>query len=221
MEDRMNTGLLLVQFDRSAQNDLSAWDAQLNALSGFSRVSWWKNVYPNRQDWIGKWMRAPDFETLAVCEIDGSIDDVLQPVGVRSVLFKRAARPSQGVLRLPTLGLSVVMISPLNATDDDAAQALRDWGDFVHFPGIVEAHIPGYALVTPYENMTRNAPRFLHFYEFSEPDAETVFGMTRACVAQRFGAGPGTSTFDNWATHPGMALDYLGNFTRLCIGAEK
>lgn len=221
MEDRMNAGLLFVQLEGSARGDLPTWDEELRALPGISRVSWWNNLHPHRQDWVGKWMKAPDFETLAVCEIDGPIGEVRRPEGVRSILFQRSPRPSQGVLRLPTLGLSVVMISPTDATDDKAARALRDWGDFVHFPGIVEANIPGYALVTPYENVAHDAPRFLHFYEFSEPDAEAVFNMTRACVAQRFGAKPGTPAFDNWATYPGMILDYLGNFTRREIGAKN
>jgi hypothetical protein len=193
MEDRMNSGLLRV-----------------------SGVSWWRNQFPHRDDWIGDWRRIrEDFEILAICEIDAPFEDLDRPAGVCSILFKRAARPSQGVLRLPTMGLCIVMISPENAQDDVDAQAMRDWGDFVHFPGIVEANIPGYGLVTPYENADRDAPRFLHFYEFPHADAEAVFERTRAAVSHRLDSPSGDSVFDHWATYPGMVLDYLSNFTRI------
>ena len=218
MEDRMNSGLLLILLDRDGPAE---WDDRLRAIDGISRVSWWKNLRPGRTDWIGEWRRMKDdFETLGVCEIDGPVDRIVPPAGVRSILFRRAQRPSQGVLRLPTMGLSLVMISPENATDDVSARALRDWGDFVHFPGIVDANIPGYGLVTPYENAARDAPRFLHFYEFPDADAEAVFERTRPCVAQRFDSQPGETAFDHWATYPGMALDYLSNFARIDVGAD-
>ena len=216
MEDRMNTGLLLVLFDHAADKDKVDWDSKLLAIPGVSRVSWWRNELPDRNDWIGQWRRLrEDFEILAVCEIDAPFEDIARPAGVRSFLFKRAARPSQGVLRLPTLGLCLVMISPENASDDVDAQAMRDWGDFVHFPGIVEANIPGYGLVTPYENAQRDAPRFLHLYEFPDADAEAIFERTRPAVSRRFDSPYGDSVFEHWATYPGMVLDYLSNFTRI------
>ncbi len=83
------------------------------------------------------------------------------------------------------------------------------------FPGIVDANIPGYGLVTAYENSTRDAPRFLHLYEFPDPDAEAVFQRTRPCVAQRFGGGPGNPGFDRWELHPEIRIDYVNSFTRL------
>lgn len=211
----MNAGLLLVQLDGDARPLLATWGKKLRNIEGVSEVTWWSNLKPHRDDWIGKWRKLRDFETLAVCEIDGPVDKVVKPKGVRSLLMRRASRPSQGVLRLPTLGLCVVLISPKDPADDASAAELRKWGDLVHFPGIVEANIPGYGLVTPYENVERVAPRFLHFYEFSDPDAEAVFQMTRACVAQRFGTVPGSDVFQAWADHPVMSHDYLGNFTRI------
>jgi hypothetical protein len=221
MEDRMNAGLLLVQIRNGAGNELSALHADLCKLAGVSRVSLWRNQYPDRDDWIGEWRRIKsDFEVVAVCEIDGDVDEVAKPSGLDSWLFRRAARPSQGVLRLPTLGLCMVLVSPTDATDDAGAQELRDWADFVHFPGLVDANIPGYGLATPYENVERTAPRFLHLYEFPEGDAEAVFQRTRPGIAQRFDSQPGTSAFDNWATHPLLELDYLGNFTRITVGEE-
>lgn len=211
----MNAGLLLVLLDGDARQCSSTWDEKLRNIPGVGEVTWWSNLKPHRDDWIGKWRKLRDFETLAVCEIDGSMTAVVKPEGVRSLLMRRASRPSQGVLRLPTLGLCVVLISPKDAADDASAAELRRWGDLVHFPGIVEANIPGYALVTPYENVERVAPRFLHCYEFSDANAEAVFQMTRACVAQRFHTVPGSDIFQAWADHPVMSHDYLGNFTRV------
>jgi hypothetical protein len=217
MEDRINWGLLLVMIDRADDPTLGDWDERLSRLPGVAQVSWWKNVLPNRADWIGELRTMEEFEMLGVCEIDGPPDPATVPTGVRSILFRRYPRPSQGVLRLPTLGLSVVMISPRDLNDDAAAQSLRDWGDFIHFPGIVDANIPGYGLVTPHENISRDAPRFLHFYEFPDPDAEAVFQRTRPCLAQRFGGGPGNPGFDRWELHPEIRINYVNSFTRVAL----
>jgi hypothetical protein len=215
MEDRINSGLLLVLIDRAADPALGDWDKRLRGLPGVAGISWWKNVQLNRADWLGELRTVEDFEMLGICEIDGAVDPSIVPEGVRTILFRRYPRPSQGVLRLPTLGLSVVMISTRDLKDEVAVQSLRDWGDFIHFPGIVDANIPGYGLVTAYENSTRDAPRFLHLYEFPDPDAEAVFQRTRPCVAQRFGGGPGNPGFDRWELHPEICIDYVNSFTRL------
>ena len=94
--------------------------------------------------------------------------------------FLRTPRPGQGRLTgKPTVSLSLVLISP---TTEDQAQALRDWGDFVHLNYIVEAGIPGFTMITPYENATRGDPRYLHFYEFDDPEAEITFKRMRPLV---------------------------------------
>lgn len=215
MEDRMNAGLMLLLFEQADDGEREDWHARLSALTGITGVSWWRNVWLNRTDWLGDLRMIDDFEMLAICELDREIETPDLPHAVRSIQFRRYPRPSQGVLRLPTLGLSLVLVSPNDLEDDDASQSLRDWGDFVHFPGIVDANIPGYGLVTPYENVTRDAPRFLHLYEFPDPDAEEVFQRTRPCVAQRFGGGPGNPGFDHWELHPEIAINYVNSFTRL------
>ena len=74
------------------------------------------------------------------------------------------------------MSLSLVLISP---PTDAEAQALRDWGDFVHINHIVEAGIPGFTMITPYENATKGDPRYMHFYEFDDPDAEITFKRMR------------------------------------------
>ena len=220
MEDRINSGLLFVMIDRAADPARGGWNERLRALPGVTRISWWKNVQLNRRDWLGELRTMEDFEMLGICEIDDPVDPPIVSEGVRTLLFRRYPRPSQGVLRLPTLGLSVVMISTRNLKDEVAVQSLRDWGDFIHFPGIVDANIPGYGLVTAYENSRRDAPRFLHLYEFPDADAEAVFQRTRPCVAQRFGGGPGNPSFDRWELHPEIRIDYVNSFTRLNAAGE-
>lgn len=214
MEDRINAGLLLVLLDQHEALN-GRWQDRLAELPGVAGTSWWTNVCPRRTDWLGDLRTLDEFETLGICEIDGRIDKAIVPQGVRTILFRRYPRPSQGVLRLPTRGLSLVLISPKDLDDDESARSLRDWADFIHFPGIVDANIPGYGLVTPYENVTRQAPRFLHLYEFPDPDAEAVFQRTRPCVAQRFGGGSGNPRFDQWELHPQIQINYVNSFRRI------
>jgi len=215
MEDRMNAGLMLVLFDRFDDGVEGAWHSRLSGLPSVTAVTWWRNLCPGRTDWLGELRTIDEFEALAICELDADSAVPDLPEGVRCIRLRRYPRPSQGVLRLPTMGLSLVLISPRDLDDDTASQSLRDWGDFVHFPGIVDANIPGYGLVTPYENVTREAPRFLHLYEFPDPDAEDVFQRTRPSVAQRFGGGPGNPGFDHWELHPEIAINYVNSFTRI------
>jgi hypothetical protein len=215
MEDRMSSGLVLALFDQSAEAARREWHSQLTGTSNVGGVTWWRNVCPDRTDWLGNMRTIKEFQSLAICELHGEVTASGLPDGVRTILFRRYPRPSQGVLRVPTLGISLVLISPKNLDDPAVSQSLRDWGDFVHFPGIVDANIPGYGLVTPYENVTRDAPRFMHLYEFPDPDAEAVFQRTRPCVAQRFGGGSGNAGFDKWELHPDIEINYVNSFTRL------
>jgi len=210
MDDRMNAGLLLVLLDRADM--IPAATDRLTPIAGVDRISWWANSCPHRKDWLGDLRTVDEFEALGICELNQTVTAVSLPARVRAMQFRRYPRPSQGVLRLPTRGLCVVLISPQDLADDASAQSLRDWGDFIHFPGIVDANIPGYGLVTPYENLDRLAPRFLHLYEFPDPDAEAVFQRTRPCVAQRFGGGPGNPSFDRWELHPQIAINYVNTF---------
>ena len=82
------------------------------------------------------------------------------------------------------------------------AQELRDWADFVHIRHIAEAAVPGYAMITPYENVTGGDPRFMHFYEMDTDDPETrVQGddTARDAIAS---AATGTDAFKHWAFGP-------------------
>jgi hypothetical protein len=99
-----------------------------------------------------------------------------------------------------------VLISPRS---ESGAQALRDWADFVHIRHIAAAAVPGFALITPYENVTRERPRFLHFYELDTPEAEEAFQrMTPATLARL----PEKAERRAWAGHPELVIDYVSTF---------
>jgi hypothetical protein len=215
MEDRLNSGLMLVMIDESSKVSQGDLQAQFDDTPGIGQVSWWRNVCPQRTDWLADLRTIDEFHTMAVCELQGVINPAIAPAGARSFIFRRYPRPSQGCMRLPTLGLALILVSPKDLADSASSQSLRDWADFVHFVGIMDANIPGYGMVTPYQNITDDAPRFLHMYEFPDPDAEGVFARTRPCAAQRFGGGPGTPGFDHWELHPDIAIDYVNTFCRI------
>ena len=105
--------------------------------------------------------------------------------------FLRTPRPGQGRLTgKPTVSLSLVLISP---TTPDEAQALRDWGDFVHLNHIVEAGVPGFTMITPYENATRRRSALPALLRVRRPrrrdhvqaDASTGRGAPRRVGARR------------------------------------
>ena len=125
-------------------------------------------------------------------------------------LFRRTARSGQGRLTGdPTLGLMVVLISPRHDTPE-AAQALRDWADFVHISHIAATGVPGYMMTTPYEN-AGPGPRYLHLYEFDNRDAETTFSAMTPLVRKRFDSD---DAFREWAFHPELRIDFVSTFSR-------
>jgi len=111
----------------------------------------------------------------------------------------------------PTIGLSLVLISP---KEPDRAQELRDWADFVHIRHIAEAAVPGYAMITPYENATGGDPRFMHFYEMDTDDPETAFKRMTPLVIDRIG-GTDTDAFRHWAFGPSLRIMYVNSFLRV------
>ena len=69
----------------------------------------------------------------------------------------------------------------------DLARSLRDWGDFVHIRHIAAAAIPGFTQISVYENTAAGDPRYMHFYEFDNAEAEATFDTMIANVAPRLG----------------------------------
>ncbi len=108
----------------------------------------------------------------------------------------------------------LVLISP---PSDGEAQALRDWGDFVHLNHIVEAGVPVYSMITPYENATKGDPRYMHFYEMDTDDPERAFKSMTPLVMKRIGDAS-TDAFKRWARHPALRIMYVNSFAR--VGAS-
>lgn len=207
MEDRLTPVLYLEMTEATPEAYAADRVPRLLAQPGVERATWWRNVHRDRADLPRE---LPEFDTLGVYECTPDFVAPTTPDGVTGHHFLRTPRPGQGRLTgKPTVGLSLVLISP---PDDDRAQSLRDWGDFVHINHIAEAGIPGFTMITPYENVTRGDPRYLHFYEFDDADAEVTFKRMRPLVEANIGAW-GTPECERWAVHPALRIMYVNSFT--------
>ncbi len=210
MDDRVTPELWFELCDLSdSEGETRA--AELAAESGVERVTWWRNLVPDRTDLP---RTLAEFTMLVVGEIGaGFVGPAARP-GVRTLRWRRTARPGQGTISDETTnGLSVVMISP--QTEAGAAD-LRAWGDLVHIRHIAEASVPGYRMITPYEVVGEvpgpgPGPRWLHLYEMVTPTPELSFKAMTPMVAARMG-GHRTETWRRWATHPELVIDYVNTF---------
>ena len=209
MEDRITPCLYLEMTDLAAEDYAKGRALELRESRGAGRVSWWQNCVPHRSDLP---RRLPEFHTLGLVEADRGFSPAPTPDGVTGLLFHQTPRPGQGVLSvLPTLGLELVLISPKNAAN---AQDLRDWGDFVHLRDIAAASPPHFKMITPYENARDGTPRFMHLYELDTDDPEPAFKeMTPATV--RYQKKVGAHSWDEWAGHPELVIDYVNTFRLL------
>jgi hypothetical protein len=210
VEDRLSPGLYLEMTDTPIDAYVATRVPELLARSGVDRATWWDNVRRDRDDLPRE---LPEFQHLAVFEVDDTFVAPVAPAGVTGHHFRRYPRPGQGRLTgHPTIGLSLVLISPRDPAD---AQALRDWGDFVHLRHIAEVAVPGYTMITPYENVTGGDPRFMHFYEMDTDDPETSYRSMTPRVSELLGEG--TSAWDHWAFHPTLRIMYVNTFRRLGV----
>lgn len=212
MEDRATPGLYLELIDGDVAPYAAERVPDVLARPGVARATWWENVNPDRTDLP---RRLPEFGLLGVYEVDTTFTKPadMPPGAVGTYLFHHYPRPGQGSLTgRPTIGLSLVLISPRSA---EGAQALRDWADFIHIRHISEAGVPGYAMITPYENAEGTDPRFLHFYEMDCDEPEVAFKSMTPLVIKRLGGGPGNPAFDEWAHHPELRIMYVNSFRRL------
>jgi hypothetical protein len=174
--------------------------------AGAQRATWWANCRRDRTDLP---RRLPEFDHLVVYEVDRAFAPPPARADVAGHHFVRTGRPGQGRLTgRPTIGLSLVLISPRNP---EGAQALRDWADFVHIRHIAEVGVPGYSMITPFEHATGGEPRFLHFYEMDTDDPERAFKTMTPLVAELLGPA-GTPGFDAWARHPELRIEYVNSF---------
>ena len=180
------------------------------ALPGAQRATWWRNENRDRTD-LPRVL--PEFDHLAVYEVDETFTAPVDlPTDVNGHQFRHYPRPGQGVITgNPTIGLSLVLISP---EEETRAQELRDWADFVHIRHIAEVGVPGYAMITPYENVTGGDPRFMHFYEMDTDDPETAFKSMTPLVSQRIGSYK-TDAWRRWAHGPSLRIMYVNSFARV------
>ena len=206
MEDRRTAGLYLEMTDTGADAYAAGRVPEVLRAAGVTRATWWENVRRDRDD-LPRVL--PEFGLLGAYEVEDGFVAPEPPSGIRGHHFRRTPRPGQGRLTgRPTIGLSLVLISP---TEPAYAQALRDWGDFVHLNHIVEAGVPGFTMITPYENTTGGDPRYLHFYEFDDPDAEVTFKRMRPMLEARLGSWD-TPECKAWAVHPALRIMYVNSF---------
>lgn len=209
MEDRITPGLYLEMTDLPIDEYVGGRVDEVLALPGVTRATWWRNVRRDRDD-LPRVL--PEFDHLAVYEVDDVFSPPVPPADVAGHHFRHYPRPGQGVLTgRPTIGLSLVLISP---RDPERAQELRDWGDFVHIRHIAEVGVPGYAMITPYENATGVDPRFLHFYEMDTDEPEAAFKSMTPLVEARIGDSE-TDAWKRWAFHPELRIMYVNTFARL------
>jgi len=211
MEDRSST-LLHLELGDASPEECADRARRLARGAGVERVTWWGNGAFERTDLP---RRIRDGRTLLVVEAgEGYSVPPSTPEVSESHCFRRGPRPSQGILTGdPTLGLMIVWISPRTP---DLAVSLRDWGDFVHIRHIAAAAIPGFTQISVYENTAGTDPRYMHFYEFDNAQAEATFGTMIDHVAPRLG-GTESPAYTEWADWrpPGGRLFYCNTFTRL------
>jgi hypothetical protein len=209
VEDRHPSGLYLEMTEMPLDTYAGGRVPTLLARPGVERATWWRNVQRDRTD-LPRVL--PEFDHLGVFEVADEFRAPTPPPGVSAHHFRRYRRPGQGVLTgRPTVGLSLVLISP---AEPARAQELRDWADFVHIRHIAEAAVPGYAMITPYENVTGGDPRFMHFYEMDTDDPERAFKSMTPLVIDRIG-GAGTDAFKEWAYGPSLRIMYVNSFVRV------
>ena len=215
MEDRITAGLYLEMSSIAPDRYAAERVPRVLALPRVKRATWWENVCPGRTDLPRK---LPEFTLLGVYEVDDGFAAPEPSDGIAACHFRRYPRPGQGRLTgKPTIGLSLVLISPRRP---ERAQALRDWGDFVHLRHIAEVAVPGYTMITPYENVADGDPRFLHLYEMDTDDPEASFQAMTPLVTERIGAVD-TPAWQAWAQSPDLRIMYVNSFRRLGAAMDQ
>jgi len=207
MEDRRTAGLYLEMTDTEADAYAAGRVPEVLRAAGVTRATWWENVGRDRDD-LPRVL--PEFGLLGAYEVEDGFVAPEPPSGIRGHHFRRTPRPGQGRLTgRPTIGLSLVLISP---TEAGRAQALRDWGDFVHIRHIAEVAVPGYSMITPYERVGGGDPRYLHWYEMDTADPEDAFQAMTPLVRARL---DGPDAFRAWAWHDALRIMYVNSFRLL------
>src|SRR5262245_33047182 len=211
VEDRETPGLYLEMTDDSVDEYTRARVPEVLSLAGVERATWWRNVKRDRDD-LPRVL--PEFDLLAVYEVGREFVVPAPPRGTTAHHFVRTTRPAQGCLTSdPTIGLSLVLVSPKARSQ---AQEFRDWADFVHISHIAAVGVPGFTMITPYENAAGDDPLFLHFYEMDTDDPEDAFQSMPRLVAERLG-GVDSDEFKQWAWCRSLRIMYVNSFARVGV----
>src|SRR5262245_6238647 len=211
MDDRITPGLYLEMTDQPVAEYVEQRVPEVLALPGVDRATWWRNVKRDRDD-LPRVL--PEFDHLAVYEVDATFEPPAPVDGVIGHNFIRTPRPGQGTITgQPTIGLSLVLISP---TERAHAQDLRDWADFVHIRQIAEVGVPGFRMITPYVNAAGDDPLYMHFYEMDTDEPERAFKAMPRLVGQRIGP-PDSEAFKAWAWCPSLRIMYVNSFARIGV----
>jgi hypothetical protein len=209
VEDRITPGLYLEMTDTDAAEYAATRVPAVLGLPTVERATWWRNVHRDRTD-LPRVL--PEFDVLGVYEVTPDFTAPKRPPGITGYHYRHYRRPGQGIVTgKPTIGLSLVLISPKDA---DRAQELRDWADFVHIRHIAAAAVPGYSMITPYEHADGGDPRFLHFYEMDTDEPERAFKSMTPLVSERIGDDD-SDAFKRWAHGPSLRIMYVNSFLRI------
>jgi hypothetical protein len=210
MEDRISAGLYLELTDRSPDDYAQRRVPQVLGLRGAERATWWRNQRPGRTEFP---RTIEEFSTLGIYEVSADFKAPDTPGDIRGIHFRHYPRPGQGnISGKPTLGLELVFISPRTPA---GAQALRDWADFIHIREIAAASVPGFTMITPYENVASGPPRYMHFYEMDTPEAEAAFAQMVPVTEERRIGPRGNPRWIEWFGHEQLVIDYVNTFTRI------
>ena len=210
MEDRITPGLYLELCDRDPDAYATERLPEVLARRGVELASWWANERPGRTEFP---RTIDEFTTLGIYELTGDFEPPDRPDDMRGIHFRHYPRPGQGNLSgKPTLGIELVLISP---REPGGAQALRDWGDFVHLRPIAAASVPGFTMITPYENVATGEPRFMHLYEMDTPEAEETFRRMTPVTQERRIGERGSPLWNEWFGHDQLVINYVNTFRRI------
>jgi hypothetical protein len=203
----MSAGLW-IELAQSEERGYSSRAEMLMSHHGVTSAWWGTNQKPNRSD-LPRVLE--EFSVLGVYEVGDDFVTPDTPASVSGMHFLRTPRPGQGILTgADTTGILLVLISPKTP---EAALSLRDWGDFVHIRHIVEAAVPGYTMITPYERADSSDPRYMHLYEMNTDDPESTFKSMTPLVSRMLGE-PGTPRYDEWAWNKALKIFYVNSFKR-------
>ncbi len=210
MEDRIGRNLYLELSNRANEHYARERVPEVLELADVERATWWQNQKPGRTEFP---RTIEEFTTLGLYEAGDEFAAPQTPSDIRGLHFRHYPRPGQGILTgKPTLGLELVLISP---REPSGAQALRDWGDFIHLRYIAAAAVEGFTMITPYENVAPGPPRFMHLYEMDTADAEQAFQRMTPTTRERQIGPQGGPLWKRWAGHEQLVIDYVNTFARI------